>query len=122
MEVRVFSTAPIVQDFCGFAGGFGAVWCKLPKSHKLLPSCPPASINIGMAPEFIEYEDMTDEQKRIVDAGNVDLLDCLQVPPGPTREQLIAWMDKQFPLARAMEINVDTPDEAVDRWLFGPWH
>ncbi|MGD0107695.1 MAG: hypothetical protein ABSC06_27200 [Rhodopila sp.] len=44
----------------------------------------------------IEYEDMSPEAQRIVDAGNVDLKYCIKLPSGLTRDELIAWMKQQF--------------------------
>jgi hypothetical protein len=47
-----------------------------------------------MENEVIEYEDMTDEQKRIVDAGNSPTAGLF--PTGPTRVELPAWITEQF--------------------------
>jgi hypothetical protein len=44
-------------------------------------------------PEIIEYEDMTDEQKRIVDAGNTI---AGTFPTRLTRDELSAWMKETF--------------------------
>lgn len=44
-------------------------------------------------PIIIDYADMTDEQKRIVDAGDQI---AGTFPQGMTREQLSAWMDERF--------------------------
>jgi hypothetical protein len=45
------------------------------------------------AGQVVEYADMTDEQKRIVDAGN-EIAGTF--PTGLTREELIAWMKERF--------------------------
>lgn len=45
------------------------------------------------AAEVIEYDDMTDEQKRIVDAGQTI---AGAIPKGLNREQLNQWMRGRF--------------------------
>jgi hypothetical protein len=45
------------------------------------------------AEQVIELADMTDEQKRIVEAGETI---AGSFPQGLTREQLSAWMDARF--------------------------
>jgi hypothetical protein len=42
----------------------------------------------------VELEDMTDEQKRIVAAGETI---AVSIPQGLSRDQLSAWFDTQFP-------------------------
>jgi len=49
-----------------------------------------------MENEIIEYADLTEGEQRIVDAGNVDPKDCIKVPGGLTRDELIVWMTEQF--------------------------
>lgn len=44
-------------------------------------------------PIIIDYEDMTDEQKRIVDAGETI---AGTFPQGMTREELSEWIRKRF--------------------------
>jgi hypothetical protein len=46
----------------------------------------------------IEYDDMTDEQKRIVDEGNII---AHQAPQGLSREEMSAWLDATFPTSEA---------------------
>jgi len=48
--------------------------------------------------QVVELADMTDEQKRIVAAGdNI----AGSIPQGLSRDQLSAWFDAQFPTARS---------------------
>ena len=44
--------------------------------------------------QVVELEDMTDEQKRIVAAGESI---AGSIPQGLSRDQLSAWFDTQFP-------------------------
>jgi hypothetical protein len=45
-------------------------------------------------PVVIEYTDMTDEQKRIVDAGNEPIAGTF--PTGLTRDEMLAWITQRF--------------------------
>lgn len=46
------------------------------------------------ADNVVEFEDMTDEQKRIVAAGETSV--CV-VPQGLSKEELCAWLLSKFP-------------------------
>jgi hypothetical protein len=86
-----------------------------------------------LEPEVVELDDMTDEQKRIIESGQTI---GGTFPHGLTRDELSAWMDQRFPTstitpeqiiqaaldppAATLRITEDTTDEELSEFIRGP--